>query len=281
MIYNPDTFHFDVALLEELKKNGYPNLNDKLLDFYRKHSNPSDVMDYSTSKDWIKVASRLNTGAKDEVPIRYRREKEQANIASPLRNLMRAFNAIFGIVDRDADALLEIVATINKLRPWSLTADTSGIAKDGFGTVRLSARKVRYELHSYKPVHFGFVQVVQDSSRRNFKVFCRLLRYIERRANEGDDLSKIGLQGLFVPYILQGRRYQQSKLDKLPPSLVLYFADWQGSQATREMNLAWARNQQSESNDSALLPLLQRIQEYEEPTFLPQALRKDPDEPSS
>ena len=266
MIYNPDTFQFDVNLLEELKNRFYPRLNLKMIEFYRKHAHPSDATDYTTAQDWIRVASRLNTGAEGEIPVRYRREAEQANIASPLRNLMRAFNALFGVEDRDSDSLPKIIKAINELRPWVLSADSSGIAKDGFGYIRLTAGKARYELHSYKPVHFGFTQSSQDTSRQNFRVFRKLHRYVrQERAEDGKGLSHIALPTLLIPYILQGRR-RSSKLTKLSPSLVLYFADLE-SKTPKEASLAWAKKHEHE--DPLLPALLQRIDEYQEPSFLP------------
>lgn len=279
LTYNTNTGQFDYRLLREMKDNFYPQMESKLIEFYRKHPDPQESTSYSAALDWIQVCSRLNKGHENAQPIRYRREKQEMNIASPLSNLMLVFNALMGIEDRQSDKIEEIVGHINELRDNSLVVDTSGIKKNGFGVLRIGDGKVKYELQSYKPVHFGFVQTEttqsDDSGRHNFKVFRRLLRYscspTKGINNKRDYLEKVSLASLFVPY-QQLCNKDEPIFRELPPELTLLFADLNNSSQI-ESAKQWVCRFPSNRN---LTSLMDRIDKYEEPNFLPpSAFKKD------
>ena len=173
LVYNPSTGKLDYQLLEELRDGPFPRLHDKLIQFYQAHADPQDALEQSIcAVEWIQVTSGLNDDD-EHPPIRYRRTKEQRNIASPLANLLRVVDALVG---RD-NALPELVDRINQLRGSNLAIDMSRLKDDGFGTISLSDGKVRYELQSYKPVHFGFVQVETAGTEGNYGVFRQLMQY--------------------------------------------------------------------------------------------------------
>ena len=191
LVYNPDTGKFDNELLVELKEKYYPDMSQLLINLYKKNDKPQDSAHSNAAIEWIGVVSNLNSlrgWTKDNaLQIKYRRDKEEQNLASPLRNALKVVNALFG-VDNVVGAMLvrQIADQINELRDLELTVDLSGVKDDGFGILALTADgKVRYELQSYKPVHFGFVQSerlnnnksVLGAGRRDFRAFRRLMRH--------------------------------------------------------------------------------------------------------
>lgn len=214
LLFNPATGRFDFELLSELKEEYYPRMQNKLIDFYEKHSRPQDCDSHLAAKDWIRVVSKLNRVASHGPFIRYRREKRQQNIASPLSNLLNVFYALLGVAPLDQAQLKEVIQHINQLRGWDLRIDTSRIRDNGFGIVGLSDGHVCYELQSFKPVHFGFSQVetleLDSLGRRNFTVFQGLQKYScgpPKFANEKPAyFQQLSLASLFVPYDLQCKK---------------------------------------------------------------------------
>jgi hypothetical protein len=107
----------------KLRKKHHPKMNQKLIDFYTRDSNPQDALDQEVAKEWTKVVSGLNKGREKDLKIRYRREKQEQNIL---------FNALMGIEPIDASRLPEVIQYINEERQSTLEVDTSGIQDDGF-----------------------------------------------------------------------------------------------------------------------------------------------------
>jgi hypothetical protein len=276
MLYNPTTGLLDHQLLLELRHRHYPGMNQKLIDFYREHSNPQDVRDHAVARAWIVVVSKLNAGHKKGLAIRYRRERQQQNIASPLSNVLRVFNSLFGIEPLDDIKLQEVADHINEARGWNLKVETSGITESGFGIVDLTDGKVRYELQSHKPVHFGFVQAetleLDASGRHDFNVFRSLMRYsCGRPIAKRDDpayFEQLALASLFVPYDLQRNR-QGRFFRSCPPHYCVLFADLNGS-TQQEAVTQWVRRQHR--HDPYLVALVDRIHNYTEPVFCPRPL---------
>ena len=208
LLFNPATGRFDYELLSELKNEYYPRMQNKLIRFYEKYSRPQDCDCHLAAKDWIHVVSGLNRCAADGPFIRYRRERRQQNIASPLSNLLNVFNALLGVATFDHAQLKEAIQHINELRGWDLRIDTSRIRDDGFGIVDLSDGHVRYELQSFRPVHFGFSQEetmeIDSLGRNNFKVFKGLQKYscgAPKFARESPAyFQQLSLASLFVPH---------------------------------------------------------------------------------
>jgi hypothetical protein len=281
MLYNPETSKFDHELLTELRDKYYPRLSTNLINFYRSHPRPQDVTDQHIALEWIDVVSQLNRARNDtsrEAPaVRYRRDKEEQNIASPLSNLLRACNALFGIEPLDdMDRIKEVVFRINDLRSnYNLSLDTSGIKHDGFGSLSIAAGEVRYELQSYKPVHFGFIQIKTSQTaatgRYEFGAFRKLMNYTASSHPRGSPdewsyLEQLAVGSLFIPYQLQrndlGRFFRS-----VPVHYPLLFADLEGA-SSKESALQWARTHEGESNE--LSTLVERIHNYVEPSFGPQ-----------
>lgn len=244
-------------------------MKQKLIDFYENHPNPIDSRSHETAKDWIKVMSNLNAGVTDGVIVRYRRAKQEQNIASPLKNVLRALNALLGVSLLDRMVLPELVREINNLRDWRLAIDTTRVKEDGFGIVGLSDGKVRYELQSYKPVHFGFSQVetmsLDSLGRRDYTAFRRLRKFVSSRprSNEGSPayFEQLALASLFVPYDVE--RQRTSKFFHNKPCALL-FADFSSSSQRRVLD---------RSNDKELDALIDRVRNYVEPKFLPEKSR--------
>jgi len=274
LVYNPKTNMFDHELLTELRHHHYPHMKHKLIEFYQKNPTPQGAQDYAVAKEWIEVCSYLNSGrAKKGETIRYRREKQQKNIASPLSNVLRVLNALFGIEPIDKICLEELASHINELRDWHLEVDASGIKDDGFGRVGITDGKVRYELQSYKPVHFGFVQAetleLDKSGRRDYAVFNKLMRRSRKTQVASRDepayLEQLALASLFVPYDID--RHTKSRFFcNCPPHYRVLFAELNGS-SQQETVLQWARSRHPD--DHTLMALVSRIVNYTEPSFLP------------
>lgn len=272
LLFNPAKGAFDYELLSELRDSYYPNLKQKLIDFYREHSRPQDATDHEVAREWIEVTSHLNASLKEGPAIHYRREKQQQNIASSMRNALYVFNALFGIEPLNRPSLTEVVDRINSLRGWNLVIGSSRITADGFGTVFLSDGQVRYELRSYKPVHFAFVQVdtmVMDLyGRRDFEVFRKLMHYISGPVcidkEDPGFFEQLALASLFVPYNMQ-RRKQSRIFQNLPLHVQLLFADINGSLQRQSMLKLASQH----SNDPQVAGFIKRIRDYVEPTFMP------------
>jgi hypothetical protein len=276
LLYNPDTGAFDHALLTELRDQFYPSLNPKLVDFYQKSSNPADATDHAISKAWIDVVSELNTPDSSSPTVRYRREHQQQNIASPLSNVLCVVSALFGVEAPNDVCLHEIVHRINQLRGWNIQVDTTGIKTDGFGIVGLVVDYIRYELQSYKPVHFGFVQaetldVDRTTSRSDYDAFRRLFKYsnqavsVKQSVDAASEFERLALSSLFVPYSFLTKKHG-GFLERFPAHYRLLFADlYQSTQQAAV--LSWASSQ---SSQNPYLPgYIDRILNYKEPTFLP------------
>jgi hypothetical protein len=116
LVYNSKSQKFDHELLVELKESYYPNMMDALINFYKLHPCPQDSTDQQTAREWIDVSSRLNRGRPDSLAIRYRRERQATNIASPLKNLVRVFNALLGVMDDTPNSLITFAAHVERLR---------------------------------------------------------------------------------------------------------------------------------------------------------------------
>jgi hypothetical protein len=277
MLYNPKTSAFDHELLTELQQHFYPLMNPKVIDFYKRYPDPDKASDHAISKAWIDVVSGLNTGNAGGPTVRYRREKQQQNIASPLSNGLCVVSRLFGVQPPNEVRLSEIVDNINQLRGWNVRVDMSRIKKDGFGVVELVADKVRYELQSYRPVHFGFVQVqtlvLDRAARCNYDVFRCLMRISNKphSTKQSDAVSQfehLAIASLFVPYSLSMRTH--NVFDSCPLHYRLLFADLYQS-AQQETILGWARPRFPEN--PYLAGYVGRVLTYKEPAFLPQSER--------
>ena len=291
LVYNPDIGKFDNELLVELKEKYYPDMSQLLIDYYKKNDKPQDSSHSTAAVEWIDVVSRLNSlraRTKDSaLQIKYRRDKEEQNLASPLRNALKVVNALFGVDDVDGAMLVRQIADqINELRDLELTVDLSGVKDDGFGILALTADgKVRYELQSYKPVHFGFVQSerlnnnksVLGAGRRDFRAFRRLMRHsnLPPRASFKDlgFFEQLALASLFVPYKLKrdtvGRFFRN-----VPAHYALLFVDFD-SQQEKQQVLKWVKSHPEVAQDNQVRSLLDRIEAYVEPEFAPQKKEKN------
>lgn len=252
-----------------MKQTSFPKLEDELIQFYSNHQHPQDVVDRSAGKNWLQVTSGLNSSSPGSLPIRYRRPKQETNIASPGSNLIRAFNALFGIEPRDdMHGIERVVESVNALRGLGLFVDISRMKPDGFGVISLSDGSVRYELQSFKPIHFGFVQAetlrTDTLGRLNYRVFRRLMKYASTRKCFVD-VEDLALASIFVPYHLLMNRVPQFFRDA-PVEFLLLFADTDSPQQ-RSMALKYA---ESHGDDNPRLhAFCERIRSYREPIVLP------------
>jgi len=279
--------YFDHEILLELREKYFPNLQLKLVEFYRTHPNPQEAIYQSAGRDWLEVTYRLNEG-RDEADgtIRYRRPREQKNIASPLKNLMRAFNVLFGIEPLNwQGGIVQVVKHINELRGSSLLVDLSRIHQDGFGVLKITDGSAHYELQSYKPVHFSFVQTENMHStrigRQEFCLFRKLMRYSctkpRAEVNKLAYFEQLMLASLFVPYQLK-RGKVKAFFRKNPIHLALLFADL-NSPRSKEITLTYvAKNWPRQARVGYLAQLLDNIYNYEEPSFRPPSAKKKHDE---
>ena len=291
LVYNPDTGKFDNELLVELKEKYYPDMSQLLINFYKKNDKPQDSAHSNAAVEWIDVVSKLNSlrgWTKDNaLQIKYRRDKEEQNLASPLRNALKVVNALCGVDDVEGAMLVRQIAyQINELRDLELTVDLSGVKDDGFGILGLTADgKVRYELQSYKPVHFGFVQAERlnnkkselGAGRRDFRAFRRLMRHsnLPPRASFKDlgFFEQLALASLFVPYKLRrdtvGRFFHN-----VPAHYALLFVDFD-SHTLKQQVLKWVESHPEVAQDNQVRSLLDRIEAYVEPEFSPRKKKKD------
>jgi hypothetical protein len=249
LLFNPATGLFDHELLLELWERFYPHLNQKLIDFYTQHHIPQEASDHAICRAWIDVVSNLNHGRENDLKIRYRREQQQQNIASPLSNVLRVFNALLGIEPINDVQVQEVVRHINELRDWHIAVDPSGLRKDGFGIVGLSSGNVRYELQSYKPVHFGFKQLetleLDAAGRHDFEVFQRLMRYAcgppcLKQEDDPDHFEQVALASLFVPYFFGRGKGFGRFLERCPLHYRVLFGDLDHA-SQREKVVQWSR----------------------------------------
>jgi hypothetical protein len=272
LIYDPTTGLFSADALEQLRAHHYPNMHTPLIDFYRRHPNPQEAADHGVSRKFLDVVCHLND--RRDYEIRYRREKEQANIASPLGNLLRAFQALFGLEDEDKELCVAAVADkLNAILDTKTDIDMSGIKADGFGilgvTVFDGSDEIKFELQSYKPVHFGFVQVASSSQndRRLYRMVQQLHDYVShRRTHDTDVLENVALASLFVPFLssLPDRR-RRHLLDLMPPAAVWLFADLHSAHDRKAFLQSLEQHPQDLDKD-----VMDKIQNYQEPTFMPQ-----------
>jgi hypothetical protein len=272
LLYNPNTGMFDHGLLKLLRAAYYPNMNPKLLQFYQRHVSPQDSTSQETAVEWIDTTTGLNDGRDGGVLIRYRREKQQTNIASPLKNLLRVFNALFGIEPLDKESLPEVIDHMNELRDTRLRVDMARVRDDGFGVVSLSDGKVRYELQSYKPVHFGFVQAEtlrsDAAGKQVYGIFRKLKKYSCGIPHVAFDkqayFEQLALASLFVPYQLNSGRIKPF-FRVAPAHYMLLFADMTGP-AQRLAAVEWAKGRES---NVQLEAFIKGIESYQEPDFMP------------
>jgi RNase P protein component len=273
ILYNPITGTFDHNLLSELQVKHYPGMNPKLIEFYKQHAYPQDAANHDAARDWIKVVSGLNEGReRNALRIRYRREKQEQNIASPLSNVLRVFNALFGIEPLDHVSLPEVVHHISEIQSIKLHVDMSGLKESGFGIVSLNDGMVRYEMQSYKPVHFGFIQAEtlqsETAGRDDYHAFCQLMRHscADPVAAPKDPayFEQLSVASMFVPYQLQRNKIKRFFRES-PLHYLLLFADLNG-QLQRDAALRWACQQPT---DRRLSFMMDHIRSYEVPSFLP------------
>jgi hypothetical protein len=254
----------------------------KLIDFYEKYPLPRNASDQEAAKEWIQVVSGLNKNRSKSLAIRYRRERQEQNIASPLSNLLRVFNALLGAETVDTSVLDHFVKVVNVARDLNLKIDHSGLKSDGFGIVKLTDGNVNYELQSYKPVHFGFVQTdtktLTSDGLYEFNVFRQLMSYIHnastisRQDTDPTYCEHLAVASLLVPYEMKRNRtspfFHHSPLKCRYPFL---FADMDTS-AQRDSVIRWVQRLQGNCNASK--EWIDRIRCYEEPSFLPKPTRQ-------
>lgn len=300
LVFNPDTGKFDSEVLEELKEKHYPAMSDALIQFYQRNDTPQDSVDIRVAVEWIHVVSQLNKlrgWTKDHaMHIKYRREKEEQNIASPLRNALHVINGLLGVDNIEGPELVRNLSDqINNLRGLDLEVDLSGVKSDGFGVLALSADsgRIRYELQSYKPVHFGFVPAEQrrmgkhphhpslatrrSTAHHNFQTFRKLMKHSNlptrqrltgsTMAKDTEYFQKLALASLFVPYTL--RRKTIGKIFRqLPAHYVLWLVDWE-SEKRRQDALQWVTSNSTIARDAKVCQFLERVETYVEPEFIP------------
>jgi hypothetical protein len=273
ILYNPSTGTFDHNLLSELQAKHYPDMNPKLIEFYTEHPFPQDAASHDAARHWLNVVSGLNEGRESNaLSIRYRRVKQEQNIASPLSNVLRVFNALFGIEPLDHVSLSEVVHHINEIQNIKLEVDLSGLKESGFGIVSLSDGMVRYEMQSYKPVHFGFIQAEtlqsETTGRYDYHAFCKLMRhscaYPVAAPEDPSYFEQLSVASMFVPYQLQRNKIKRFFRES-PLHYLMLFADLNGK-LQRDAALRWACQQPT---DHQLSAMMDRIRSYEEPNFLP------------
>jgi len=216
------------------------------------------------------VAWGLNNISPQSIPILCHRLKEETNIASSGRKLIRVFNALFGIEPKD-DLLgvIRVVRDINAIRDYDLSVDISDMKRDSFGVIVISIfdRKARYELQSFKPIHFGFVraETLRTDARgcSNYRIFRRLVKYVCNKQG-CHDVAVLALASLFDPYhliVIRRPRFE----------FLLLSADMEGPQQ-RIMAIHYA--DKYGGDDPGLRALCQRIRSYKDPHILPRSHKK-------
>ena len=277
VLYNPRLGRFDYQVLEELRGKVFPSLSEGLITFYRQRHHPHEACSHDAAREWIQVVSGLNSSVESKTHVRYRREREQKNIASPLSNLLVVFNKLFGIEEEThvERGIERVVQEIHRRRPDAITVkvDTDAIRLDGFGILKVTDGSVQYELQSYKPVHFGFVQ--SDSAhadKSDYRTFRSLLRHVQCQGSFSNisnpaDLEQMAVASLLVPYQLQ--RHSKVSRIKLPTHMVLLFADLDTEQQKRHV-MKTDSSLNNTASDVFARSLLQGIESYHEPEFQPQ-----------
>lgn len=153
LLYDPQNKCFDPQRLVQLKNTTLPNMSDKLIDFYRKHSSLENMLDKSAAKDWLATVSDLNARDLPCEPVHYRKDG-RTHVASPMHNLERVVARLTGIEsDKPMEAFVSLLAAATDRE---MSVDRSGVCEAGFGNQVLSVGGSRFVLSAFKPIHFGF-----------------------------------------------------------------------------------------------------------------------------
>lgn len=156
--FNPRTGLFDDQILRKLKDRYYPDLSEKLIEFYRTYPEP-DHDSRPIAAAWIQVVSDLNNGfeslPKDQ-QVHYRRAR--THVASPYSNLIRVVNRLFGLQDINTDQMTEIFKNVRQISKFDVSYSAEDIDSEGYGSVIFKVHNEALELDAYRPVHVSFYQ---------------------------------------------------------------------------------------------------------------------------
>lgn len=156
--FNPDTGTFDYRILESMKENHYPNLNDKLISFYRAHPRPDEHNSKTVASEWIQVVSELNQGIEEldlSKKVHYLRERK-THLYGTFRNLIKAMNRLFGYDDIATDHMQDIFAHLREISDREILYSADALDTEGFGTVLFTIDQHAFKLHSHRPFHVSF-----------------------------------------------------------------------------------------------------------------------------
>jgi hypothetical protein len=173
--YNPQTGNFDYRILEKLKETDYPNLNVKVIDYYKQYEDFESHNKIPAAKDWIQVVSHLNDGFENlpkEQQIHYRKSYE--HVASPYSNLIKVINRLFGLPDITQDQLAGIFKSVQNISGFEIKYSNQKMKSSGFGSAYFSAENHLYTTRSHRPIHLNFY-LKKDNSDSTLHEMSKLI----------------------------------------------------------------------------------------------------------
>ena len=175
LIYNANDDFFDVTVLQELKNRYYPNLNEKLLDFYREITTHKQALGTRTASKWIRVVSDLNQGfekASKAQRVHYRSGRR--HVASPYTNFVKVVNRLLGYEDIETDHMSEILARVSSITGRETEYGKSQMSPAGFGSAEFRFDQEVLIVRAHKPIHFSFEKrFIESSGHAMSKLFKR------------------------------------------------------------------------------------------------------------
>ena len=216
LIYNAEQNIFDVGVLERLRADYYPRLNQKLIDFYRRVRDPKEAFSTQTATMWIRVVSDLNQGIEDRdksQKIHYRHG--HTHVASPYTNFIRVVNRLLGYDDIATDRMPEIMDRVEQVTGVQTAYHPQKMGVTGFGEVSFSFNQEVLVIKAHRPVHFSFEKRFVDAGEGKWtKIFGQTQRQFQRRS-----IKKLGkkrsawknqryedLSTLFIPEFVREKR---------------------------------------------------------------------------
>ncbi|MEO5970845.1 MAG: hypothetical protein ABIQ95_13035 [Bdellovibrionia bacterium] len=176
--FNPGTGQFDYRILESMKANHYPNLNGKLIAFYRAYPSPEEHNSKTAASEWIQVVSELNEGIEElelNRKVHYLRERK-THLYGNYTNLIKVMNRLFGYDDIAMDHMQKIFAKLKEVSGREILYSPDALDTEEFGTVLFNIDSHVFNLNSYRPFHVSF----KYFENTNDKVLEKLKRFLDK-----------------------------------------------------------------------------------------------------
>jgi hypothetical protein len=178
--YNEETEGYDYRILQTLKDQHYPQLSQKLIDYFKLYPTAAANNLDQAKRDWIEVVSGLNqdpTAAEDQIIV-YSSGKQMTEVAGYYENLLRVVNNLFGMKEMTEDRMATLFSQAQLASDQVNQKHTQyhvvySNIKDQDGKVSKTANfgvgKRRFQLHSYG-AHVTFNLLPSNSDQISGKI---------------------------------------------------------------------------------------------------------------